>query len=87
MSDDLSIVRGPGQWAYRAFSLVVHELLRRPRFAGLPEQDAGGKDAGGYCLPKKQSWPRRNPSVRAPDFGETPLSRAEIEFAVRRGLL
>ncbi len=33
------------------------------------------------------NWPGRDLGVRRPDADETPLSKGEVRFAIRRGLL
>lgn len=54
---------------------------------GLPEQETRSCDVGGDCKIQRRTWAGRYFGVRAPEVGETPLSQAEVDYAVKIGFL
>lgn len=58
----------------------VPDLLRPPGLERPSRKGLGWSTAGGYRSFQGRTWPGRDLGVRAPDDGETPLSRGEIEF-------
>lgn len=53
----------------------------------LPEQTTSGIDDGGDRSFKNEPWPGASAGVRAPMFGETPLSADEVGHGLRVGVL
>jgi hypothetical protein len=55
-------------------------VLHPPGAEHAPEQGAGGRDVGRYRALSGRAWPGRDIGVRAPEDGETALSRGEVEY-------
>lgn len=53
---------------------------------GLPEQETRSIDVGCDSTIQRRTWAGRYFGVRAPEAGETPLSNAEVKYAVDIGL-
>lgn len=73
--------------AGRGVPQLLRGLLRARGGRGAPAQGTGRLAAGGDHAGSGLTHPGADLGVRAPAPGETPLSAAEVEFALRRGLL
>lgn len=83
----LGMQRGDAQPIERALPHAVPGVLHAAGVERATEPTACGGDAGGDRAPQRRAWPGRNFGIRRPEHGETPLSRAEVEFAEAQGLL
>lgn len=61
-------------------------MLREACAVCTSEQNAGCKAAGRHCPSQRQTHAGANLGVREPDFGETPLSDAEVLVGMREGV-
>lgn len=82
-----SLYQSEGEAAQRPVFHEVPRVLHAPGAVGLPRQATGWGHARRYRAIPGQSWPGASVGVRRPEPWETPLSYAEVAFAVREGLL
>lgn len=60
----------------------VPGVLRAPGAQRAPGQGPGRRYVGRHRASIGGTWPGKDLGVRAPEPGETPLSRAEVRFAI-----
>lgn len=67
--------------------LRLRRVLRAPGGIYTSQACPGCGDAGGDQPVQRGTCPRCHSGVRPADHGETPLSPAEVEFAIAEGLI
>jgi len=70
---------------WRPICPELSELLRRSCNQHTTRQEESGGDARRNRA-IREIWPGASFGIRAPERGETPLSRAEVEFIIDRGI-
>ncbi len=78
------IKKTANEWGLQPY---VRELLRAAGAQRLPEQTTCSRHAGHDRAFPQSTWPGASLGVRAPGFGETPLSADEVVFGQAKGIL
>lgn len=66
--------------------LSMHPMLFPPAVDHASQQNPRSGDAGGDLSLPREPWPGARSGVRAPRFGETPLSAEEVKLGLALGV-